>query len=294
MFAKHIGNGDSPPKKFWVFTSILSAIMIGTFDILTGNFPIDLLYLVPVFLAAWYVSEYLGAFVCMICGLSMIVDNHIVPGNGQGLGCEWNVITEIMFLMAINFTIAAFKKKYDRTMGLANKDCLTGALNRNGFFPIAEHEINMSRRYNRTLTIAYMDIDNFKMINDTLGHHTGDVLLSTVVKTIQENIRASDTLARLGGDEFVLLFTETAEENARKFLGKLMQKLRISMSKNGWRVTFSLGVITFANPPASVDDMIKAADLKMYSVKLRGKHAAAYNYHRPCSLPGSHELSHIG
>jgi diguanylate cyclase (GGDEF)-like protein len=271
MFGKHVSYHDLTVKVIWVFTSIGSAIIIGIFDCLTGNFPIDFLYLVPIFLAAWYVNEYLGAFVCAICGLSMVVGNQIFPGNGTVRGGEWNLITEVMFLMAINFTIAAFKKKYDRTMCLANKDFLTGALNRNGFFPIAEHEINMSLRYNRALTIAYMDIDNFKMINDTLGHNTGDVLLCTVVKTIQENIRASDTLARLGGDEFVLLFTETAEGNARKFLEKLMQKLSIAMIRNGWRVTFSLGVMTYSSPPLSVDDMINAADLKMYSEKLRSK-----------------------
>jgi diguanylate cyclase (GGDEF)-like protein len=119
--------------------------------------------------------------------------------------------------------------------------------------------------------LAYIDLDNFKTVNDTYGHLIGDSLLRLVADTIRNNIRTTDVLARLGGDEFVVLLPETDFEQSEIVINKVQTQLLDEMKKNNWPVTFSIGAVTFLTPPESVDEMIKKADNLMYSAKKNGK-----------------------
>jgi diguanylate cyclase (GGDEF)-like protein len=136
-------------------------------------------------------------------------------------------------------------------------------------------EITRARRYNRPLTLLYIDLDNFKQVNDAFGHETGDELLVEVAATIRCNVRATDLVARLGGDEFALLLTETNREAGLVVTNKLRETLLRAMQERNWPVTFSIGVVSFTVPPASVEEMVKQADEVMYSVKQRGKNSIA-------------------
>jgi len=118
--------------------------------------------------------------------------------------------------------------------------------------------------------------DNFKAINDRLGHITGDKLLRVLVGNIQQQIRPTDVLARLGGDEFTLLLPETGEEQINIFIGRLHSSLANEMLRKGWMVTLSMGVVTFNQLPKSVDEMVRLADSAMYSVKTNGKNGVRY------------------
>ena len=154
---------------------------------------------------------------------------------------------------------------------LASSDPLTGALNRRAFFDIAEYELNRSQRYEHAITLAYIDLDNFKAINDRLGHTVGDNLLETVTKTIASNIRSTDILSRFGGDEFVILLPETKTDAAEAFLGKIQYQLDQAMAAKSWPVSFSIGAITYPKAPPGVEEVIKKADMLMYEVKRSGK-----------------------
>jgi diguanylate cyclase (GGDEF)-like protein len=116
-----------------------------------------------------------------------------------------------------------------------------------------------------------MDIDNFKQINDGLGHSTGNALLHLVAETIRKNVRAVDIIARLGGDEFAILMPETGYEQSGIVINKVQKYLLDAVEERGWPVTFSFGVVTCNNPLCKVDELIKAADNLMYSVKNSGK-----------------------
>jgi len=116
-----------------------------------------------------------------------------------------------------------------------------------------------------------MDIDNFKALNDTQGHSAGDSLLQLTVKAIQDHVRAADVVARIGGDEFMLLFPETGFETAQTALDKIRGRLATVVEEHKWPVTFSFGMITFHEPPHSVDHLIKLADNLMYKGKNTGK-----------------------
>jgi diguanylate cyclase (GGDEF)-like protein len=164
----------------------------------------------------------------------------------------------------------------DREKGLARTDSLTGALNSRSFYDVAQTEIDRCQRYHRPFALAYIDLDNFKAINDTFGHTTGDEALRTVATFIRQRTRRTDVLARLGGDEFGLLLPETTEQLARNVIGKIQEGLAQEMRRNAWPITFSIGVLSCTTAPPTSDALIKMADELMYSVKREGKNAAKY------------------
>ena len=137
-------------------------------------------------------------------------------------------------------------------------------------------EINRARRYKHPFTMVWIDLDNFKRVNDCFGHTTGDTLLRLVARTIQENIRATDTLARLGGDEFAILLPETGRDVAEVIMQKV-QKINLDiMREHGWPVTLSIGVVTFTSSPSTVDETLRIADRLMYAAKNNGKNGVQY------------------
>lgn len=158
-----------------------------------------------------------------------------------------------------------------RTKKLTRQDEVTGALNRWGFIEVLEDESKRARRYLHPLTVAYVDLDDFKLVNDILGHKTGNLVLQEVARTMQSTLREVDFVARLGGDEFALLLSETGAEDVRVVLDKLRTALINEMNAHDWRVTFSIGAVTFNDPLATAEEMIAKADELMYSVKLSGK-----------------------
>src|SRR5207237_3552929 len=128
-------------------------------------------------------------------------------------------------------------------------------------------ESERARRLSRPLTLAYIDLDNFKQVNDRLGHAAGDAVLVQVVRTVCDELRGSDLLARLGGDEFGLLLPETGPEGAAALLTRIHEVLSDEMAGQGLPVTFSVGAITFHRPLLDVDQMIQRVDGLMYRAK---------------------------
>jgi diguanylate cyclase (GGDEF)-like protein/PAS domain S-box-containing protein len=158
---------------------------------------------------------------------------------------------------------------------LSRQDPLTGLPNRRAFMETSEIEKERSRRYHHCFNIAYIDLDGFKNINDTLGHTVGDQVLIQVASTLRSSLRSTDAVARLGGDEFAILLTETDAASAEKVLRKLHELLRAAMKSNGWNVDFSIGLASYLCPPEDIDTIIRTADGLMYSVKAKGKGALA-------------------
>ncbi|MBT8132271.1 MAG: sensor domain-containing diguanylate cyclase, partial [Gammaproteobacteria bacterium] len=148
----------------------------------------------------------------------------------------------------------------EREKSLARTDHLTAVANARLFEERLEREIERCKRYQHPFSVAYLDLDHFKNINDTLGHQVGDRLLTRVADIMSSLCRSTDTVARLGGDEFAVLFPECNESPARSAVGKLRLALLDEMRRNDWSVTFSIGAITCREPPDSVQALIEAAD----------------------------------
>ncbi len=163
------------------------------------------------------------------------------------------------------------KSALEKEKDLSRKDFLTGLNNRRVFFEMGDFEARRSSRHQRALSVAYVDLDNFKQVNDTLGHQVGDDVLITVASTLQANLRSTDIIARLGGDEFAVLLPETSSQIAQHVMTKLRDHLLNDMRKCGWPVTFSIGIATFPDCTISFDEMIRHADELMYTAKKSGR-----------------------
>lgn len=160
---------------------------------------------------------------------------------------------------------------------LARTDFLTGAFNSRSFHDVAQMEIDRSARYSHPFTIAFVDVDNFKTINDTYGHAMGDIVLRKIVTNIQQNLRKTDIIARVGGDEFAILLPETDMDTAPTVISNVQRKLLDEMRKNELPVTFSIGVLSLTASQLSVDEMLGIADQMMYAVKNGGKNNVYYD-----------------
>jgi diguanylate cyclase (GGDEF)-like protein len=165
------------------------------------------------------------------------------------------------------------KEAYRRIEELAELDELTGSFNRRCIMRLLEEEIARSARLNMPCSIALIDLDHFKRINDVHGHPTGDEVLRTLAITVFANIRAIDRFGRYGGEEFLLVLPDTAPESAAQMLNRLrtiIAELDWSAFSPGMRVTMSAGVATVRAGESS-DTFLARADGALYAAKARGR-----------------------
>jgi diguanylate cyclase (GGDEF)-like protein len=149
----------------------------------------------------------------------------------------------------------------------AATDGLTGAPNRRAFLAAADERLRRARRRGRPLTVVYIDVDDFKHVNDTLGHAVGDRVLRCVARTLRQTLREDDLFARLGGDEFVVLLDSGRPS---PLVARLHNALRRQSAAWGLDVRFSLGAVTFPRVPDSAEDMLRRGDAAMYEAKEQG------------------------
>jgi diguanylate cyclase len=164
-------------------------------------------------------------------------------------------------------------KELDRVSAQARHDPLTGALNRKGMDEALDKEVSNVRRKETPLSVALLDIDNFKKLNDTLGHATGDVALAHLATVARECMRPQDTLARYGGEEFVILLPDTPLEQGVEAMTRLQRELTKRFFLAGTEkilITFSAGVAQLG-PEEKGAEAIKRADQAMYLAKRAGK-----------------------
>jgi diguanylate cyclase (GGDEF)-like protein len=265
-------------KFFLTLFCLLLAILIGVVRYLTGpEFALSLFYLFPIILATWYAGKWVGVLLSLVSAVSwLMADLAMRHAFSSSLIPFLNESFRLVVFLFITFILLKLKNAVNTQKELARTDPLTLVHNRRAFNDLADLEITKARRSKKPTSVLYVDIDNFKKINDHFGHRIGDSLLCSVAKTIKTNIRAIDIMARLGGDEFCILLAETGSGAVALVARKLKEKLMGMMQNYNWPVTFSIGVVTFENPPDSVDQLITAADAQMYFAKRQGKNRIHY------------------
>ena len=257
---------------------LLGAILIGVIRFLTGpEFALSLFYILPIGLATWYAGKWAGVMVSLASAVSwLIADLNMLPAFSSAFIPYLNEAFRLTVFLIITLILTKLKRAIDAHKALGRTDPLTGIPNRRAFYDMAELELNKARRYQKPLSVLYVDIDNFKQINDRLGHHIGDALLCSAAKMIKSNIRAVDIIGRFGGDEFVILLSETGPDSVSRVARKLRDKLLHLVQSENWPATFSIGAVTFEKPPDGVEQLIIAADRQMYNAKIKGKNRIHY------------------
>lgn len=155
-------------------------------------------------------------------------------------------------------------------------DPLTGLLNARAFRELLERELSRSARSGAPLTLAFIDCDHFKTLNDEHGHAAGDAALECIARSLQSSIRPYDAAARCGGDEFLCLFAGAGPDAAPSILERIHGGLTDAMRERGWGVTFSIGGISAQKTERSGESLIQLADELMYRTKRRSGNAVQW------------------
>ncbi|MGA2332448.1 MAG: GGDEF domain-containing protein [Syntrophales bacterium] len=262
------------PRSYVIFIGSLLISLMGYIDYLTGSeIAITILYLLPISFVTWYAGWHVGALMSIITtSVWFLADLSATEQYSHPIVPFWNTAVMLATFLIFAYILSALRDRLDEEKSLSRTDSLTGAMNRRYFFELAESEMSRAGRYKHPFTVAYIDLDNFKSVNDSFGHLVGDRLLRTVSNTLRKSLRNTDTFARIGGDEFAIILPETGDhKSVMTLFGKVRDNLLEAMKKKDWTVTFSIGVAIYLNPPDSVDEMINIPDRIMYSIKNDGK-----------------------
>jgi diguanylate cyclase (GGDEF)-like protein len=254
---------------------IFLLLLFGYIDYkVTPETSLSIFYLFPVSLLTWFTDKKVGVMASLLSALAWFFIHYpssYMENENSILVYSWNAVVMFSFLFIVSYLLIELRTAKERERESARLDPTTGIANKRLFFELARLEVKKVERYRHPLTVVYMDVDDFRKINDTLGRRVGDKLLQTVAETIKTTIRETDIIARMGGDDFVILLPGSGYEPANIVIRRVHKELLHSMQENDWSTTFSIGAATFINPPKSVDDMIQRADHLMYLAKNNGK-----------------------
>lgn len=253
--------------------SLVVVALLGWIDEATGaELSSSVFYSAPTAMAAWYA----GFGWSVLVSLASAGTWYWADGSAGAVYSAvwipiWNAGVRLAFFIIIARLLTLLRSSLESQRALAESDPLTGLANSRRFLRAVEAEVERATRYRRPLSVAYIDLDGFKAVNDRFGHGAGDDLLQAVGAQLRECTRSADLPARLGGDEFAILLPETDEQGARDAADKLRRALADAMDVRGWPVGFSMGVATAGEAPPEAEELIGQADALMYEVKNSGK-----------------------
>jgi len=268
--------GRLDPMPFLAVTLVLVAL-VGMAEYSIGSeVSLSAFYLAPVCFSAWYRGWWYGASFSLASALAWLAADVATGHTYSHVGLLfWNGAVRLAFFLQSAYLVSQLRDHLASERRLARMDPATGILNARGLDEAAQPLLALSRRAHSPLTMLYIDLDNFKEVNDSFGHAEGDRLLKLVADALTRSIRQSDLAARLGGDEFAVVLPATDSAGARAIVERLRHHVREGLAPHQ-SVTVSIGAATFADPPSTLTEAIKAADRLMYEVKNGGKNAAAF------------------
>jgi diguanylate cyclase (GGDEF)-like protein len=261
-----------------ILISVFLTLMIGWVRYKTGTeYALSLFYLLPIIISVWYVGRGWGIIMSMISVTTWLTADVLLLQTFSSPTVPFiNETFRLIVFLFVVYLVWEFKRALVYNTALARTDPVTGIANRLAFFEFADMELKKAQRFNYPVSIIYLDIDDFKRVNDRFGHHIGDKLLQEVSDTLLKNIRSIDMAARFGGDEMGILLPETDVTGTRILAEKLQKTLLSRMRQYGWDTTFSIGAATFQDCVVRATEMVNVADKLMYFAKKNGKNKIIY------------------
>src|SRR3954464_235029 len=199
------------------------------------------LYLVPISFFTWFIG--LRSGIASAFASAAVLETFDITHGAQA-HFYWDTLMTLGMFIFMVFILSEVRGLYERERDLSRTDALTGLLNRRAFIEALDRERARHQRFPRPLTLAYLDLDNFKGINDSHGHAAGDALLRAVAQGMENSVRDVDSVGRLGGDEFAILMPETDADASKTAIKKVETKMKESVGTR-WPITFSVGVMPF-------------------------------------------------
>lgn len=231
--------------------SLSSVILIGYLHFIVGpSFEFHLFFLIPIIVASWFAGALFCFFITILAILSWTISDYLIAhGNIDVFSFLFNSTVHALILAYVTYLLRYIRRLLIRESQLAREDSLTKIPNRRSFYENGEVAFSTGNRQQLPITIIFIDVDNFKSINDVYGHKIGDKLLFEAAQVMNENIRKNDVIGRLGGDEFCLILLSADREHALMYAINLRNKLNERMLKHKWQTTFSMGIVTYAVTP---------------------------------------------
>jgi len=232
---------------------------------------LGVLYIVPALLVTWTEGLTWG----IVFAVATTVFREAIAWDQMPADTPllWRVVNGSAYVAVLAVAMAGLqmlRRSQALLARLVTQDQLTNVLNARAFADRLSQELDRNRRYPRPLALLYMDLDNFKVINDTHGHQTGDAVLRLVADAMRSSVRQADVVGRLGGDEFAVLMPETDAQLADSAAKRLASSLR-NVFRGTPNVTASIGVVSCTATEANTDDLLRRADQAMYDAKRMGK-----------------------
>lgn len=251
-----------------------AALTVGVYALTVRTPPelrLGILYVMPVLLVAR--QDGIGWGVAFALATSLLrfrVGTEQLPLDTS---LTFRVLSEGAYLAVVGFGITGLsqlRRTQEQLELLATQDSLTNVLNARAFAAELAQELGRNRRYGRPLALIYLDLDDFKKVNDAHGHATGDAVLRLVADAMRSAVRRADLVGRLGGDEFGVLMPETDGAVAHAAATRLVTGIR-TVFRGTPSVTASIGVVAVAGTEAGSDELLRKADQAMYEAKRAGK-----------------------
>jgi len=252
---------------------IVAIGLVGVLDYATGvELRVYPLYFLPLSVAAWALGRR-GAVLSSLLAASTWWAANLAAGMAfsEPRILYVNIFAQSLGFLTVSLLIGRVRELLDHERLLARVDGLTGLSNSRAFHEASQLLASLSRRHDRPIAIAFIDLDNFKCVNDRLGHARGDEVLRRVGACLRDQLRSSDVAARLGGDEFGICMPETTGAQAEIVLERIRAALTRVLDVKPCVVSASIGAVAWGRAPARLDEMITAADGVMYEVKRGGK-----------------------
>ena len=230
---------------------------------------IGMFYLVPVLIATWFEGALWGG----LCVAATVILRMGLEVAQAGTPLHLGALHQSTFVVVAGIAMFGFRhmrRTQDELERMATHDFLTSTLNAGAFTRRLTRELQRNRRYRRPGALLYIDLDNFKGLNDAHGHQTGDAVLRLTAEALHRALREVDVVGRLGGDEFAVLMPETDGALAAAASRRLSDGIKGAFNGTP-AVTASIGIVEFVDTAASAEDLLRRADQAMYEAKRAGK-----------------------
>lgn len=263
---------NAMPVAARLLLSMAMLVCVAMLDTVTGNeISFSIFYLLPVSFAGAFISRSAGFGLAVASALTWC---YLEIAKGHDFSAAWipywNSVVRLGFFVLVNELIQHLRRANARERALAREDSVTGIANARVFEEHASRAIAVSRRSGRPFTVAYIDLDGFKQVNDNFGHSEGDRLLRTIATLIRVSARSTDVVARLGGDEFGILMPDSTVASARASLERIIGAIAEGVDDH-WGVGATVGAMTFTEAPEDVNRAVHEADALMYRGKAEGR-----------------------